>query len=267
MVEMFKWNSQHGIWSHRLSSDLCPHYTDLEVESYTLKPLEKLLKASGSAARYYNQRLTFHPGQYTLLAPQESRILEASIRDLQYHTDILDLMGCGKDSVMMIHGGGMYGDKEGTMRRWMDNYSDLPRCIKNRLCLENCEKCYSVEDCLVIHDETGIPVVLDNHHYECYTVLHPDEKQPPIEDLIPHVLETWGDVEPLFHISQQAKDEKTGKHSDYISELPKYYLDTARETPFTLEVEAKMKEQAIIPLINKHPECRSVYESVICLEE
>jgi UV DNA damage endonuclease len=271
MIEMFKWNAQNGIWSHRLSSDICPHYTDQEVESYTLRPLEGLLKKAGQAARYYHQRITFHPGQYTVLAPEDGRVLVNSVRDLQYHADILDLMGCGSDSVMMIHGGGVYKDKEGAVRRWIDNYTDLSPSIKRRLCLENCEKCYSVADCLHIHDETGIPIVLDNHHYHCYdhysAQRNSDEKQEPIEDLIPHVLDTWGSIEPLFHISQQAVGERIGKHSDYISELPGYYLDIAKDRPFTLEVEAKMKEQAILPLIEKHHECRSVYPSVITLED
>lgn len=254
---MFRWNAENGIWSHRMSSDLCPHYTDREVESYTLDSLKEVLKKAGDAARFYHQRLTFHPGQYTLLAPLESRILEASIRDLQYHTDIFNLMGCDKHSVMMIHGGGLYGDKESAIRRWIDNYSDLPKDIKERLCLENCEKCYSIGDCLHISDETKVPVVLDDHHYACYKYYCPSDRQKEIEEVIPHVLDTWGDKEPLFHISQQAPGERIGKHSDFIDSLPKYYLDIER--PYTLEVEAKMKEQAILPLIEKHDKCKTVY--------
>ena len=66
---------------------------------------------------------------------------------------------------MVIHGGGIYGDKESAIQRWSDNYKNLPPSVKKRLVLENCEKCYSIEDCLKINELCGVPIVFDTHHY------------------------------------------------------------------------------------------------------
>ena len=99
-----------------------------------------------------------------------------TIADLDYHATVLDLMKLDQNSVMVIHGGGVYGDKPGTIERWVQNYKELPDKIRNRLVLENCEKCYSIEDCLNIHDKCGVPIVLDTRHFECYKKLHPDEE-------------------------------------------------------------------------------------------
>ena len=98
-----------------------------------------LLKQIGDLANSYGHRLTFHPGQYNVLASPNSKYVKKTIEDLQYHADVFDLMGIGKDGVMVIHGGGIYGDKNSAFKRWIDNYHKLPDSIKNRLVLENCE--------------------------------------------------------------------------------------------------------------------------------
>ena len=81
---------------------------------------------------------------------------------------MLDLMGLDHHSVMVIHGGGVYGDKEGTIKRWCENFYRLPKRVQKRLVIENCEKSYSVEDCLRISDMVNIPVVFDTHHYDIH---------------------------------------------------------------------------------------------------
>ena len=58
------------------------------------------------------------------------------------HTEILAAMGFKdeKDSVIVIHGGGLYGDKDSTIKRWVDNFGRLPQDVQDKLVLENCEK-------------------------------------------------------------------------------------------------------------------------------
>ena len=59
-------------------------------------------------------------------------------------------MELDQNSVMVIHGGGIYKNKEETIERWCKNYEELPNNIKNRLVLENCEKNFSIKDCLKV---------------------------------------------------------------------------------------------------------------------
>ena len=85
----------------------------------------------------------------------------------------------------------MYGDKEKTKLRWCEQYHKLPENVKKRLVLENCEKSFSIKDCLEVSDKINIPIVFDTHHFECYKLLHPDEDFEDANVYIPLILETW----------------------------------------------------------------------------
>lgn len=66
--------------------------------------------------------------------------MEASIRDLVYHNEMLDGMGIGKDGVTILHGGGVYGDKEASLGRIKETVRNkLPGNVRERLVLENDE--------------------------------------------------------------------------------------------------------------------------------
>jgi UV DNA damage endonuclease len=54
---------------------------------------------------------------------------------------MMDRMGMNQDSVMIIHMGGTFGDKQATLERFRENYAKLPDRIKARLVLENDEVC------------------------------------------------------------------------------------------------------------------------------
>ena len=120
-----------------------------------------------------------------------------------------------------------------------------------QLILENCEKCYSSEDCLQISEKLNIPHIYDVHHYNCYSLLHPQEKQTDPVELMPKIINTWKrrNLKPYFHISEQGSG-RIGHHSDYIETIPDYILDIG--VPITMDVEAKAKEQAILRLMRKY---------------
>ena len=258
LLKMIDWNEENGIKVFRLSSELFQHKTNPKVPDYDFDFALDLLKQIGEKARGYNQRLTFHPGQFNVLGSPRKKNVEQTIKDLTYHADVLDLMGMGKDSVMVIHGGGVYGDKKKTILRWCINYLDLENKIKNRLVLENCEKCYSIKDCLEIYEHVGVPIVFDTHHFECYKLLHPDEKFEPPEYYIPLILDTWKKkgIKPKFHVSEQGSG-KIGHHSDYIDVIPKYLLEIPEKYGVHIDImiEAKMKELSIQKLYEKYAFC------------
>ncbi len=256
LLIMIQWNEDNGIKVFRLSSELFVHKTNPRVEDYTFDFAIPLLKKIGALARSYNQRLTFHPGQFNVLASINPKALEHTINDLEYHADVLDLLGMDKHSVMVIHGGGTYGDIEATKQRWCENYKKLPDKIKRRLVLENCERNFSIVDCLDVSKKCGVPIVFDTHHFDCYTRLHPDESFETAEYYIPLILETWKDIKPKFHVSEQG-DGRVGKHSDYIEILPEYLLEIPERYGVNIDImiEAKMKELSIGKLYEKYPQC------------
>ena len=264
LYKMLQWNESKGIRVFRLSSEMFQHKNNKRVQDYTYDFAIPMLQKIGAYARENGHRLTFHPGQFNNLGSNRECVIQQTLLDLEYHADVLDLMGMGSDSVMVIHGGGTYGDKPGTMKRWIANYNKLPDKIKRRLVLENCEKCYSIRDCLKMSFKCGVPVVLDTHHFECYKKLHPDEAFKPPEVYIPFILNTWSNkgIKPKFHVSEQGSG-KLGHHSDYINILPTYLLEipTKYGVHIDIMIEAKMKELSIQKLYEKYPECNCLKEN------
>lgn len=255
LIPLIEWNEQNGIRVFRLSSEMFPHKCNENVPDYTLDFADAELKAAGALARKYGHRLTFHPGQYNVLGTSDPKKLERTIADLDWHAEVLDRMEMPPESVMVIHGGGTYGYKEATKHRWSENYKKLPEHIRRRLVLENCERSFSVQDCLDISKMCGVPVVLDTHHFYCYSEINKTDPQEPLEYYIPLVLETWGDIKPKFHVSEQGAG-KIGHHSDFIEEIPDELLEIPElyDVDIDIMIEAKRKELAIFKLYSKYPE-------------
>ena len=254
LIPLIQWNEDNGIRVFRLSSEMFPHKTNKNVPEYALDFVDEELKNAGALARKYGHRLTFHPGQYNVLGTPNPETLEKTIADLSWHAEVLDRMEMPPESVMVIHGGGLYGNKETAIERWCRNYRDLPQYIRRRLVLENCERCFSVADCLHISERCGVPVVFDTHHFHCYNKLHPNESHETMEYYIPKILKTWGDIKPKFHISEQGTG-KVGHHSDFISDIPNELLEIPERYGINIDImiEAKKKELAIFKLYDKYP--------------
>jgi UV DNA damage endonuclease len=253
---MMDWNELNGIKVFRLSSEIFAHYTNSKAENYTMDFAFDLLKEIGLKSKKYNQRLTFHPGHFNCLASLNLEVLNNTINDLNYHADMCDIMELDNNSVMVIHGGGTYKNKKETLERWIINYNNLSDKIKKRLVLENCEKNFSIEDCLYISEKINIPIVFDIHHFNCYNILHPNEIKNNAEYYIPFVLKTWEkrNIKPKFHLSEQGKG-RCGHHSDYIENIPEYLLNIPLKYKINIDImiEAKMKEKAILKLYEKYP--------------
>lgn len=254
IYKLVEWNFNNNINHLRISSEIFPHFTDKETESYTLDFAHNELQKVGEFCKNKNHRITMHPGQYNQIGAKNRDVFDQTIKDLKMHADILDIMNIDDNGIICVHGGGMYGDKENTIRRWIEQFDDLPNNVKKRLAIENCEKCYNARDCIHIAQETNIPMIFDTHHYDCYNKLHINEKTESVDELMDEIIESWDKKTPLFHISEQAQGKRVGAHSDYIENIPEYLLKVPYnyDTNISIEVEAKAKESAIKKLQNKY---------------
>ncbi|GJJ07815.1 hypothetical protein Clacol_002020 [Clathrus columnatus] len=243
LLKIIEWNEIHNIRFMRISSDLFPFASHGEY-GYDISFAKEELQAVGALAKKYNHRLTSHPGQFTQLASPKNNVVTASIRELEYHTKFMDLMGLDKDGVIIVHMGGTYGDKEAALARFKENYQEkLNSNIKARLVLENDEFCYNIEELLPISQELNIPIVIDYHH----DWLYPSSRS--IAKLIPIVNDVWmrKGIRPKQHLSSPRPGaitivEKRG-HAKRCYTLPE-------ELPndMDLMIEAKDKEQAVFEL-------------------
>jgi UV DNA damage endonuclease len=180
-------------------------------------------------------------------------VIQASIRDLEYHAELLSLLKLppqlDRDAVMILHMGGVYGDKQGTLDRFRENYKSLPEDIKKRLVLENDDVSWSVHDLLPICKELNIPLVLDYHHHN---IIHSDEVREgtlDIMSLYDEIRETWTrkGITQKMHYSEPTPSAVTArqrrKHSARVATLPPCPPD------MDLMIEAKDKEQAVFELM------------------
>lgn len=250
MKKVLRWNVKHNIYHYRMSSDMFPHINDPEVESYTIDEFNEQLADLGDYCRRKGITVSMHPAQFNQIGAKSDAVLKSTIKDLQHHANIMDAMNV--DGILCIHGGGTYGDKEGTIERWISQFHSLPIEIKRRIALENCELQYNIEDCLYIANKCGIPVIFDIHHFNCYNQKYGLDWDA--NRYIPYILDTWGERTPVFHISDQKIGAKLGAHHDYVESIPDCFFDIVRKygKSAIIEIEAKAKEDAILQLYDTH---------------
>jgi len=259
VLKVLEWNEIHGIRLYRLSSDMLPHITNPEfIEpgedyAYPLSQFQDIFDKIGNFARKYGHRLTFHPGQFNQIGTPNEEVFNKTVRDLKMHCEILDRIGCDKQSVMVVHGGGTYCDKTGTTERWIKQFYKLPENVRNRLVIENCERQYTYKDMLYISNKIKRPVVFDTHHHDCYSKFV--EELPNPSEFIDEIVKSWSDlgIIPKFHISEQAPNKKVGAHSDYVENIPDYLFELVKKgINIDIMIEAKAKEQAVLQLYSKY---------------
>jgi len=250
LFEIIKWNVANNIKVFRISSDMMPWASEYNVEDmpdYT--KISNILKGCGTYARENGLRLTSHPGPFNVLVSPNPKVVENTIKDLELHGKIFDLLGLDLTpyNKINIHCNGVYGDKISAMDRFCSNFEKLSDSVKKRLTVENDDKSsmYSVSDLMYIHKKIGIPIVFDYHHHQFCTG---DLSEQQALEL---ALTTWPKgIKPIVHYSEsKALHEENSKlkpqaHSDYIKQLPNTY-----GLAVDIMVEAKAKELAILPFI------------------
>jgi UV DNA damage endonuclease len=277
LLKICHWNERNGIKFYRITSGLCPHITnsvliqdknDYKKMAYPIEMFSGVLKKIGAFARKHKHRITMHPDPFISIGTENPELLTRNKRELYYHARILDLMSMDMNSTITIHGGGIYGDKLATMKRWVRNFDALPLVIKRRIILENDEFTYSILDTLWIAERTKswssgrLPVVFDIFHYACYNIYHNKQKTAIIKydsitelsNIFPRIIKTWENRRIKMHISEQAKDKRFGAHSDYITEIPHSLLLFPKKYSIDLDLmlEAKAKEYAYFKVRRKY---------------
>ncbi|PRP89775.1 hypothetical protein PROFUN_00117 [Planoprotostelium fungivorum] len=244
LLPMLKWNDEHNIKFMRVSSEMFPFASHEEV-GYLLKDVPgvpEVLAETGKWAREHGHRLTAHPGQFNQLGSPRESVIVNSIRTLERECEVLDLMGMGPDSVMIIHMGGKYDGKDKAMARFEENWKKVPKNVRDRIVLENDELCYNVEDLLPLCQKLKIPMVVDWHHDSI------NLSSKPLPEYIPAINEIFKErgIRPKQHYSEGRPGavtvaERRG-HSSRVMSLPPCADDV------DLMIEAKDKEMAVLQL-------------------
>lgn len=246
ILTILQWNIANDIYVYRMSSDVFPWMSEYEIQD--LPNFQEILpdmQAIGKFVLDNKIRLSMHPGQFDVLPSPNPSVVDKTIKDLNQHCEIMDLMGLPQTPAfpINIHVGGTYGDKESAAQRFCENFQRLNPNTKSRLVVENDDKAtqYSVSDLYqLIYLKIGTPITFDFHHHRFNTGGLTEEAALRL------AYTTWKDYIPLTHYSSSKKTFEDSSviarsHADYIYEKINSY-----GLPLDIEVEAKAKDLAVL---------------------
>ena len=248
LQKILLWNKQHNICFFRIGSQIVPFASHPICKYNWQKHFNKQFKQIGEYVKKNNMRITMHPDQFVILNSKNKSIVKKSIKEIKYHAEVLDLMGLDTNAKIVIHVGGVYGEKENAMRRFVNTYKKLPGKIKRRLVIENDHRSYSLKDCLEINKKTGVSVVFDEFHHQC---LNNDEST---RSAIVSAGKIWKrkDGKQIIHYSNQKKGAMKGSHSKTIDlNQFKKFLKCLRRLDLYIMLEVKDKEQSVLKIQKK----------------
>ena len=200
----------------RLSSDILPVYTEpnwgwfwrqSDVRTYC----ERTFGIVGALARERNVRLSFHPGQFTVLASDNEDIVNRSIEEFEYHADMARWMGYGQqfqDYKINVHIAGRAGPAgiRAALRR-------LSPEARNCITIENDEITWGIEASLELANDLAL--VLDIHHHWIKT----GEYIETNDSRIKRIIDSWRGVRPVIHYSVSREEHLRDHTSNSLPSL------------------------------------------------
>lgn len=189
-----------------------------------------------------------HPDQFVLINSPSREIVGRSVAELEYHCRVLDLMGLDSSAKVQIHVGGVYGDKPAAIGRFVRQYGRLKPFVRKRLVIENDDGLFSLRDCLLVHEKTGIPVLFDVFHHKC------NSDGESVREAVKLAAATWKKKDGVLmaDYSSQKKGGRFGAHTENI-DLEDFaeFLKEARGADFDVMLEIKDKEKSALLAIEK----------------
>ncbi len=246
---MVDYNISHGIRLFRICSDLIPFGSHPVNQVAWWKDYRDYFEVLGDKIKKAGLRVSMHPGQYTVINSNDPGVVERSVQELVYHAKLLDTLGVDRTNKLVLHIGGVYGNKITATDNFIHEYARLPEEVKRRLVIENDERCFNISEVLEISKACGVPVVFDNLHHKI---------NPPLEirtdqDWISHCSRTWKpeDGRQKMHYSQQKELSPPGSHSHTIFLQPfiEYYQKLGDYKP-DIMLEVKDKNLSAIKCIH-----------------
>ena len=194
----------HELRMVRLGSDVLPVYTQRDWAYYwqqadVIAYAETHFAKVGELARTLDVRLSMHPGQFTVLASDNPDIVDRSIEEFEYHTDVIRYMGYGRhfqDFKCNVHISGRNGPAgiKASLKR-------LSQEARNTITIENDENKWGIEHSLELADDLAL--VLDVHHHWC----REGSYLQPTDDRYKRIVDSWRGVRPAMHYSYSRTEQ------------------------------------------------------------
>jgi len=189
----------------RLGSEMLQGYTEPSwIDWWQRREIQdhcqRIFAPVGDAARRLGVRLSFHPGQFCVLASESDEIVERSILEFEYHADMARWMGYGADwhdhgFKINVHLSG-----KGGPAKFLRTLGRLSPEARNLITIENDELTNGLDVTLAVADHVAL--VLDIHHHWINT----GEYITPQDPRAQRVVESWRGVRPALHYSVSRED-------------------------------------------------------------
>jgi UV DNA damage endonuclease len=248
-LKVLDYNLKNHIYIYRLSSDSFPWMSEYEFSDLpNFNVIQNLMTKIGDKIKSNSIRVSYHPGPFNVLASENPSVVEKTIKELNKHAELMDMMGLDQTTFypINIHINTTQPTREEAAQRFVDRFPLLSESCKKRLTLENDDSPnqYSVKILNdLVHTKIGIPIVFDQHHFN----YGPQDQS--MEEALKLAHSTWKTRVMTHMSSPKTLEDNSGKqtaHADYIyEEIKTFGLD------FDTEIEAKAKDLAVIRYRNQ----------------
>ena len=241
--EIIKYNIKNNIHFYRMSSKIIPLATKEDVEFDYINRYKKYYDKIKKNINRSNIRVDFHPDQFTVLNSTKKEVVNNSIKNLEYHYKILDVLGI-ENKLLVLHIGSNVFGKENSIKRFINNFNKLPKHLKDIIAIENDDKIFNIEDITYISNILNIPIILDYHHHTCN----------PSKINYKKIFASWKNITPKIHFSSPKNKKEYRAHNNYINsddfinfinKIKKYNHD------IDIMIEAKEKDDALFRLVRE----------------
>ncbi|MDH5461573.1 MAG: UV DNA damage repair endonuclease UvsE [Candidatus Bathyarchaeota archaeon] len=243
LMKILRFNVRHNLLFFRITSDLVPFASHPICRFNWQKHFREHFRSIGDFVQHNSVRVSMHPDPFIFINSLDNKVFENSLRELAYHAQVLDLMELDTTAKVQIHIGGVYGNKEKSMKRFVERFERLDEVNKRRLVIENDDRRYTLHDCLQMNEETGIPVLFDVFHHEL------NNSGETTRQAFELFTTTWKEDDrlPMVDYSSQRENSLKGKHTKSIDlQHFKGFLDDTKPFDFDVMLEIKDKEKSAL---------------------
>lgn len=185
----------------RIASSVLPGYTHpIAREHYAAPELRRAvetgLAAIGERARAGGVRLGFHPGPFCILGTAGEAALTNAVEELDYHAELMGLMGYAGWHPDGAHVNIHVGARAGGTAAFRANLPKVSRAARDLVTVENDETSFGFDEVLELADV--VPIVLDLHHH---WIASAGDYAEPDDPRIARVQDSWRGVRPMSHVS------------------------------------------------------------------
>lgn len=244
LSKMLMYNIEKNILFFRITSDLVPFASHPVCKFNWQDEFKDKFTSIGNFIKKNDIRISMHPDQFIVLNSPDSKIVERSIDELEYHAQVLNLLNLDNTAKIQLHVGGVYKDKQKSLNRFATIFNKLSSNIRKRLVIENDDKSYYIKDCLKLHEIIDVPLLFDFYHHQ---ILNNEEK---LLDVLFDVNKTWNrnDGIPMVDYSSPKPNERRGAHAEYI-DTEDFSLFLSKTYPFDFDIMLEIKDKEKSALI------------------